>query len=81
MVGWPSQRQKLFPGCRTIAVSYRKPVFCFGRMPQNTKRYFLGYSSINVSIQEGRDWFDIYANVRFGEFEIPFLKLTDAHSE
>ncbi|MFD2935712.1 DEAD/DEAH box helicase [Spirosoma flavum] len=42
---------------------------------QDTKRYFLGYSSINVSIEEGRDWFDIYANVRFGEFEIPFLKL------
>ena len=42
---------------------------------QDAKRYFLGYSSINLSIQEGRDWFDIYANVRFGEFEIPFLKL------
>jgi SNF2 family DNA or RNA helicase len=42
---------------------------------QDTKRYFLGYSSIDVSIQESRDWFDIYANVRFGEFEIPFLKL------
>ncbi|GAB3705256.1 hypothetical protein GCM10027592_37510 [Spirosoma flavus] len=42
---------------------------------QDGKRYFLGYSSISVSIQEGRDWFDIYANVRFGEFEIPFLKL------
>ncbi|GAB3999749.1 hypothetical protein GCM10028807_50860 [Spirosoma daeguense] len=42
---------------------------------QDSKRYFLGYSSISVSIQEGRDWFDIYANVRFGEFEIPFLKL------
>ena len=41
----------------------------------NEKRYFLGYSSINLSIQEGNDWFDIYANVRFGEFEIPFLKL------
>lgn len=42
---------------------------------QDTKRYFLGYSSIDVSIRESRDWFDIYANVRFGEFEIPFLKL------
>lgn len=42
---------------------------------QDAKRYFLGYSSISVSIEEGRDWFDIYANVRFGEFEIPFLKL------
>ena len=41
----------------------------------DTKRYFLGYSSIDVSIEEGRDWFDILANVRFGEFEIPFMKL------
>ncbi|GAA4453292.1 hypothetical protein GCM10023189_18120 [Nibrella saemangeumensis] len=41
----------------------------------NAKRYFLGYSSIEVSIQEGRDWFDIYAKVCFGEFEIPFIKL------
>jgi len=41
----------------------------------NTKRYFLGYSSLNVSIKEGNDWFDIYARVRFGEYEIPFIKL------
>ncbi|MFT4031587.1 MAG: SNF2-related protein [Siphonobacter sp.] len=39
------------------------------------KRYFLGYSSLQLSIQENRDWFDIYAIVRFGEFEIPFLQL------
>lgn len=42
---------------------------------EDAKRYFLGYSSIDVSIREGRDWFDIYANVRFGDYEIPFLKL------
>ncbi|MCE7058606.1 DEAD/DEAH box helicase [Dyadobacter sp. CY343] len=45
---------------------------------QNTndsKRYFLGYSSLDISIQEGRDWFDINAKVRFGEFEIPFIEL------
>jgi superfamily II DNA or RNA helicase len=41
----------------------------------DTKRYFLGYSSLDVSITEGRDWFDIYARVRFGEFEIPFIRL------
>ncbi|GAB3174305.1 DEAD/DEAH box helicase [Telluribacter humicola] len=41
----------------------------------DTKRYFLGYSSLDVSITEGRDWFDIYARVRFGDFEIPFIKL------
>ena len=49
--------------------------FLLQQHAQDAKRYFLGYSSIDVSIQESRDWFDIYANVRFGEFEIPFLKL------
>ncbi|QHV95221.1 DEAD/DEAH box helicase [Spirosoma endbachense] len=49
--------------------------FLLRQHAQDSKRYFLGYSSISVSIEEGRDWFDIYANVRFGEFEIPFLKL------
>ncbi|MFD2572631.1 DEAD/DEAH box helicase [Spirosoma soli] len=53
----------------------REAGFLLQQHAQDTKRYFLGYSSINVSIQEGRDWFDIYANVRFGDFEIPFLKL------
>jgi superfamily II DNA or RNA helicase len=41
----------------------------------DTKRYFLGYSSLDISIQEGRDWFDINAKVLFGEFEIPFIQL------
>ncbi len=49
--------------------------FLLRQNESDTKRYFLGYSSLNVSIEEGRDWFDIYANVRFGEFEIPFIKL------
>lgn len=42
---------------------------------ENTKRYFLGYSSIDISFQETHDWFDVYATVRFGTFEIPFIKL------
>ncbi|GAB2779140.1 hypothetical protein GCM10027275_23340 [Rhabdobacter roseus] len=41
----------------------------------DAKRYFLGYSSLDVSITEGHDWFDIQARVRFGEYEIPFIKL------
>ncbi|MCE7041258.1 DEAD/DEAH box helicase [Dyadobacter sp. CY312] len=48
------------------------------QLKQNTadsKRYFLGYSSLDISIQEGRDWFDIHAKVQFGEFEIPFIQL------
>lgn len=56
-------------------LSLQEAGFLLRQNAQDSKRYFLGYSSISVSIEEGRDWFDIYANVRFGEFEIPFLKL------
>ncbi len=42
---------------------------------ENSRKYYLGYSSFDLSIEEGRDWFDIRAKVRFGEFEIPFIKL------
>ena len=41
----------------------------------NGKKYFLGYSTIEVNIIEGNDWFDIHAKVLFGEYEIPFLKI------
>ena len=41
----------------------------------NGKRYFLGYSKIEVNIVEGNDWFDIHAKVLFGDYEIPFLKI------
>ncbi len=41
----------------------------------NARRYFLGYSSLDLSIEEGRDWFDIRAKVQFGQFEIPFIQL------
>jgi len=39
------------------------------------KKYFLGKSSISIEIKENIDWFDIYAIVRFGDYEIPFNEL------
>jgi SNF2 family DNA or RNA helicase len=45
---------------------------------QNTddsKRYFLGYSRIEININEKQDWFDIEAIVHFGEFRISFMQL------
>ncbi|MEQ8238560.1 MAG: DEAD/DEAH box helicase [Cyclobacteriaceae bacterium] len=36
------------------------------------KRYFVGETSIDISITEGIDWFDIKAIIMFGEFEISF---------
>lgn len=48
------------------------------RVEQNfndRRKYFLGNSSISIEVNEKMDWFDIYAVVKFGEFEIPFLEL------
>jgi SNF2 family DNA or RNA helicase len=49
--------------------------FLFKQSTADHKKYFLGESSISVAITENRDWFDIFAKIRFGEYEIPFLKL------
>lgn len=44
---------------------------------KNPQTYYLGKSFFEVSIvdQDGTDWFDVKVIVRFGEFEVPFLKL------
>jgi SNF2 family DNA or RNA helicase len=44
---------------------------------KDNKKYFVGESSISLEVKESNDWFDIHAIVRFGEFEIPFLKLRE----
>ena len=41
----------------------------------DTKKYFIGLSTIDISLSENNDWFDILAKVQFGEFEIPFIQL------
>ncbi len=46
--------------------------FIISQKQINGKKYFLGKSSIDIEIKENIDWFDIYAIVRFGEYEIPF---------
>jgi SNF2 family DNA or RNA helicase len=39
------------------------------------RKYFIGTSSISIEVKENNDWFDVYAIVKFGNYEIPFLKL------
>ncbi len=41
---------------------------------QNSVSYFLGYSNVELNIEEKNDWFDLDAIVIFGEFKIPFKK-------
>ncbi len=42
--------------------------------PRNSATYFLGYTHADVKVVEKNDWFDIEAEVIFGEFRIPFKK-------
>ncbi|MGL4632336.1 MAG: DEAD/DEAH box helicase [Leadbetterella sp.] len=37
--------------------------------------YFLGKATMNVTLEEKNDWFDINAIIYFGEFKIPFKDL------
>lgn len=39
------------------------------------KKYFTGQQSIDVRIQSSDDWFDLFAQVRFGDFIVPFIRL------
>ncbi len=38
-------------------------------------RFYLGPVSLDVKLTKGADWFDVLAVVRFGAFEIPFIRL------
>ena len=40
----------------------------------NSATYFLGYTHVDMKVVEKNDWFDIEAEVIFGEFRIPFKK-------
>ncbi|WP_339739566.1 DEAD/DEAH box helicase [uncultured Sunxiuqinia sp.] len=42
---------------------------------QFEKRYSTETQDLQVEIKTKEDWFDIYAKVRFGDYEIPFIKL------
>lgn len=53
----------------------RKAGIVLQQRHSDDKKYFLGESSIDIDIQENIDWFDIYAKVKFGSYEIPFQKI------
>jgi SNF2 family DNA or RNA helicase len=42
---------------------------------EGQKKYFLGQSHIEMKITENKDWFDLQAIIRFGEFEVPFVAI------
>jgi len=52
-----------------------QPVILIQDSPTEAPRYFFGKVSFDLKIVENRDWFDIEARIKFGEFTIPFLQL------
>ncbi len=43
--------------------------------PEGQRRFVFGSSKINLEFRESNDWFDVYAVVHFGPYEVPFLDL------
>ncbi len=39
------------------------------------KKYYTGSQVLDIQIKSDEDWFDIYAIVKFGTFQIPFIRL------
>lgn len=42
---------------------------------QQGKKFFVGESTIDLEVNEGIDWFDLKAKIRFGDFEVPFEEI------
>ncbi|MFN4145908.1 MAG: DEAD/DEAH box helicase [Runella sp.] len=68
-------KNEVFEWLQTHALTLQKEGVLIQQNAENTKQYFLGYSSFDLTLEEGRDWFDVKAKVKFGPYEIPFIKL------
>ena len=69
------ERKKAFSWIKRNQVPLAALGFNIKQNSKDEKKYFVGESSINLEVKENNDWFDIQALIRFGEFEIPFLKI------
>ena len=68
-------KAKAFQWLHDYEEELKKSGFIFSQSQKDKKKFFLGTYSINIEVKETNDWFDIYATVKFGDFEIPFVKL------
>ncbi|WP_225000035.1 DEAD/DEAH box helicase [Cesiribacter sp. SM1] len=68
-------KQQAFSWLNTYRRQLEELGFSIGQNEADGKRYFLGESSIIIEVRENIDWFDIYAVIRFGPYEITFQEL------
>jgi superfamily II DNA or RNA helicase len=54
---------------------YEEEGVIFSQKAINGKKYFVGTPTIDISVKEGIDWFDINAIIKFGDYSIPFKDL------
>lgn len=47
----------------------------FENKTDSTQKVFVGDRTLQIVLDEGRDWFDIQGKVMFGAYEIPFVRL------
>lgn len=55
------------PKFKTLGITFKQDLF--------KKEYFTQKVSANIKVTKNKDWFDIYGTAKFGDFEIPFIKL------
>ena len=58
---------KFIPKFKELGINFKQDLF--------KKEYFTQKIFTNIKVTKNKDWFDIYGNVKFGEFEIPFIQL------
>lgn len=73
VLSWP--KLQAFTWIRKYKDQLEKEGFVLRQDANHDKKYFLGEPSIKIEVKENIDWFDIYAIVKFGEYEIPFNEL------
>ncbi len=54
---------------------YEEEGIVFTQKSINGKKYFVGNPTIDIRVNEGIDWFDINAIIKFGDYEIAFKDL------
>lgn len=73
VINWP--KSQAFTWIRKYRTQLEEEGIILRQDIRQDKKYFLGEPSIKIEVKENIDWFDIYAIVKFGDYEIPFNEL------
>ncbi|MGK7391974.1 MAG: SNF2-related protein [Candidatus Cyclobacteriaceae bacterium M2_1C_046] len=69
------EKSKAFTWFNTHREDLLNRNFRIEQKSRDSKKYFIGQSHISIEIKENIDWFDIYAVIKFGPYDISFKEL------